>query len=64
MTLVGVAMAEGVGLFAGILLMILGDARLLFFVGAALAAKIALFPTQNRYRTFIQRITGAWPTAD
>jgi hypothetical protein len=63
-TLIGIAMAEGIGLFAAILLLIMGDTRLLLVAGAALAAKLALFPTENRYRSFIQRISGTWPTAE
>lgn len=62
-TIIGLALAESVGLFATILLMILGDPRLLLFVGAALAAILAQFPTENGYKAFVQRITGAWPMA-
>ena len=62
-TILGMAMAEGIGLFAVIVLILTHDTRLLLFVGAALAAILALFPTDNRCRALIQRITGSWPTA-
>lgn len=62
LTLIGVALAEGMGLFAAVLVLTTGDTRFLLITAASLAAIIAIFPTENRCRALSQRVTGTWPT--
>lgn len=62
LTLIGTALAEGLGLFAAIVLFLFGDLRLIVIVAASIGAILAMLPSENRFRAFAYRITGTWPT--
>ncbi len=57
-TIVPAALAEGVALFAGVVLMMTGQKWLLAIIGVAVLAVLSQFPTAARLRDFVERFTG------
>lgn len=58
-TILRAALAEGVGLFGGVILLLNGDRLALIGIGFALIVLVALIPTRGRLESWIQRAVNA-----
>ncbi|MBI5863527.1 MAG: hypothetical protein HZB38_03255 [Planctomycetes bacterium] len=63
MTLIPAAMAEAFGMFGAIILFLTGDTRAVVAPILAAAAIFALLPTDARYGSYVNSVTGRWPTS-
>lgn len=58
-TILRAALAEGVGLFGGVILLLTGDRLAFIGIGFAVLVLIALIPTRGRLESWIQRAVNA-----